>query len=260
MEVGAHCERSKGKKKETYKPTVKQKREQGLEERKEINLCGKIAVVTSEKHNTLQKAEPVSKFNNSTITYATPLIKFSGRVNGKEGEILLDSGSSSNFVSISFVRRHRLLTEKLPQEQLVQLADGTEHKVRRGIINAAVRWDGWNGTVTLLMLPLQQYDMILGMTWLKEYNPRIDWKTGSCIATHKPTFIKPADQNKQVEQQESTKDQNQIKGVMHRLSALAMNKTKQDENGLEYLTCSPVTSGPRRLGKYIVKKGELMVS
>ena len=134
--------------------------------------------MTSEKHNTLQKAEPVSKFNNSTITYATPLIKFSGRVNGKEGETLLDSGSSSNFVSISFVRRHRLLTEKLPQEQLVQLADGTKHKVRRGIINAAVRWDGWNGTVTLLMLPLQQYDMILGMTWLKEYNPRIDWKTG----------------------------------------------------------------------------------
>ena len=78
MEVGAHCERSKGKKKKTYKPTVKQKREQGLEERKEINLCGEIAVVTNE-------------------TYATPLIQFSGRVNGKEGEILLDSGSSSNF-------------------------------------------------------------------------------------------------------------------------------------------------------------------
>ena len=82
VEVGAHCERSKGKKKKKNKPTVPQTREQGLEERKEINLCGKIAVVTSEKHNTLQKAEPVSKFNNSTITYATPLIKFSGRVNG----------------------------------------------------------------------------------------------------------------------------------------------------------------------------------
>ena len=118
----------------------------------------------------------------------------------------------------------------------------------------------WNGTVTLLMLSLRQYDMILGMTWLKEDNPRIDWKTGSCVATHKPTFIKPADQNKQVEQQESTKDQNQIKGVMHRLSVLAMNKTKQDENGRGILNLLSGDEWAKRLGKYIVKKGELMVS
>jgi hypothetical protein len=93
-------------------------------------------------------------------------------VNGKEGELMLDSG-----------------------KQVVQLADGTEHRVKRGVVNAAMKWDGWNGTVTLLVLPLQQYDVILGMTWLRKYNPYINWQTGSCVAKLNAVLTEPQTNN-----------------------------------------------------------------
>jgi hypothetical protein len=45
---------------------------------------------------------------------------------------------------------------------------------------ARVSWEGFGGKSHLLVLPIIKYDLILGMTWLREYNPEIDWETGTC--------------------------------------------------------------------------------
>jgi hypothetical protein len=63
------------------------------------------------------------------------------------------------------------------------LADGKVYRVREAVLNAGVCWEGWEGKVTLLVLPLISNDVILGMAWLARYNPQIDWKRGTCIAT-----------------------------------------------------------------------------
>ena len=96
---------------------------------------------------------------------------------------MLDSGSSSNFVAADFVRRYQLRTTRLTEEQSVSLADGKVYRVREAVLNAGVCWEGWEGKVTLLVLPLISNDVILGMAWLARYNPQIDWKRGTCIAT-----------------------------------------------------------------------------
>ena len=117
--------------------------------------------------------------------YSSPLIRMLGKVNGRPAELMIDSGSSSNFLSSSFVRLNRMKTEKLEKEQTVQLADGREHIVKRMVRKASVRWEGWSGLISFLVLPLSHYDIILGMKWLKEFNPKIDWSTGKCYAITK---------------------------------------------------------------------------
>jgi Retroviral aspartyl protease len=116
--------------------------------------------------------------SSSPSSMVSPLLQFSGKVNGKSGEVMIDSGSSSNFVSSSFVARNRLVTSKLKEEQVVQLADGSEYRVNKKVKDAWVRWEGFGGKISLLVLPIIKYDLILGMTWLREIIPRLTGRPG----------------------------------------------------------------------------------
>ena len=40
-----------------------------------------------------------------------------------------------------------------------------------------LRFPGFEGTITPLIVPLHGYDLILGMPWLTNHNPHIDWRT-----------------------------------------------------------------------------------
>ena len=153
----------------------------------ELGSCGELSVAN---FRTQSATMHMPKFVHS---HPAPLLRFSARVNGNQAQVMIDSGSSSNFVSEAFVEQHKLPTTTLELEQRIQLADGKEYLVKRGVLNASVKWDGWNGRVTLLILPLKHYHVILGMNWLKAYNPRIDWKKGTCVAD---PMIKPADDHR----------------------------------------------------------------
>ena len=77
-------------------------------------------------------------------------------------------------------------------------------------------------------------DVILGMTWLKEYNPRIDWQTGSCVATHSAT---PTESRRSELSTNTNRDRDRERSVLvsthdqvprHRLSAVAMGRSSAD--------------------------------
>ena len=52
------------------------------------------------------------------------LLRFKGRVEGHEAIILLDSGSSHDFISVDFVHKHRISTENLGDQFTLTIADG----------------------------------------------------------------------------------------------------------------------------------------
>lgn len=126
--------------------------------------------------STSTSTKPTTKATRTP--YSAPLMKFQARVNGRDATVLLDSGSSSNFISAEYAKAHKLRSKRLENEQVVTLADGTEYRVNRAVLNAFVCWNGWQGRVSLLLLPLSGNDAILGMAWLTKYNPSIDWNTG----------------------------------------------------------------------------------
>jgi predicted aspartyl protease len=153
---------------------------------KELGSCGELS--TSVVDLKIQSAA-MPNINTSMHSHPVPLLRFSVRVNGHQAQLMIDSGSSSNFVSETFVKQHRLPITTLELEQRIELADGTEYLVKTGVKNANVKWDGWDGRVTLLILPLKHFQVILGMNWLKAYNPRIDWRKGTCVADQIPNSV-----------------------------------------------------------------------
>lgn len=90
--------------------------------------------------------------------------------------ILLDSGSSSSFISQS-------LADKLPNwtplttPVQIRVANGTLLQCTHEIQHCPVNIQGHCFLVNLKILPLQCYDIILGIDWLEQYSPmEVHWK------------------------------------------------------------------------------------
>src|ERR1700722_5989468 len=107
-----------------------------------------------------------------------PLIQFGGEIMGQTCRVLLDCGASLNFIATRAVERLKLDRSKLNRALTVSMADGQKHKVEYGIRDLEMQIPFRNCTTTLVEMPLDVYDVILGMPWLRKYNPYIDWETG----------------------------------------------------------------------------------
>lgn len=96
---------------------------------------------------------------------------------------LLDCGATGNFVSESFVRQNGLKPQECPLQ--VCLADGRTSDSVGIVRNLRVRIGTYVELMDLIVTPLQGYDLILGMAWLEEYNPPVDWRGKSLTLTDK---------------------------------------------------------------------------
>jgi len=110
-------------------------------------------------------------------------IKLKGLLNEVEVTVMIDSGSSGNFVS------KRLVMEN-PQWKCDTLGGDIKHNVR--LANGAMETVSeclignlsigtFEDNVRLTVITLEGYDIILGMPWLSKHNPEVNWS--SCIAT-----------------------------------------------------------------------------
>ena len=93
---------------------------------------------------------------------------------------LLDCGATGNFVDLAFARRMKFPLERLKAPIRAFNVDGTHNNA--GIIRYTttldLRIDGTQETRTFLILNCGKSNVILGMPWLTEVNPFVDWKTG----------------------------------------------------------------------------------
>ncbi len=112
-------------------------------------------------------------------TRSRKLIKLRVELCGQTAICLVDSGASGNFVSDSFITKHRLETSLLKDTCSVTLADGSQKRTNRALTDAPLTLSTHACALTLIALPLAGYDIILGMPWLEEENPIIDWKNKS---------------------------------------------------------------------------------
>lgn len=90
--------------------------------------------------------------------------------------ILVDSGCSCSFISSSVVS-HLLDLLQLHVFFQVKVANGQTLQCQSELARVPWSIQGQQFTSTLKVLPLQSYDMILGMDWLEQYSPMdIDWQ------------------------------------------------------------------------------------
>ena len=138
---------------------------------------------------TPSAAMVVPRMKDSIINTRTPedglLLVVQGRVNGRDVAVMIDSGATRNFIAPQAVERLQLSTEE--ELSTLELADGSkfisEGKVPNILLTLRSCTFKAQATVAKLFKGL---DLILGMTWLEQVNPFINW-------TAKKLFIQQND-------------------------------------------------------------------
>ncbi|KAF1316224.1 Pol protein, partial [Globisporangium splendens] len=90
---------------------------------------------------------------------------------------LVDTGASNNFVRTQVVRRQGLDLPISNKEMIVRLANGSKVTMPKRVLRMAIECDDFRGEDEFIALDLDdKFDLILGMPWLRRYQPSIDWK------------------------------------------------------------------------------------
>ena len=113
------------------------------------------------------------------VTCSQKLIKLKCTIHSYPALILIDSGASNNFISTSFIDDNKLKwhTRHTPTTQIISLADGRKACSTHFLPSAPVSISKYHDNISFLSTPLHGYDAILGMPWLKQYDPHIKWST-----------------------------------------------------------------------------------
>jgi hypothetical protein len=160
-------------------------------------------------------------------------IRLQGLLQNQEILILVDSGSSSNFLSEQLVSRLQLSTQECVPSQ-VTIADGGKMLCNQVVTGLEWWCQGKTFKTDLKVLPLGGYDMILGMEWLEEFSPMwVDWKRKKMRLTYEEKRITLVGIKEQLDQCKPVSAR-QLKGMA---KAGAISQLEQlcalEEKGLE---------------------------
>lgn len=100
------------------------------------------------------------------------------------------AGPHSSFVSHAFVQRTGLLIAPDPGGSIRGIA-GTSST--RGLVHVHLSLTGWEGNLALRILDglgSEDVDILLGISWLREANPKIDWRMGTITFTESPSLAR----------------------------------------------------------------------
>ena len=99
------------------------------------------------------------------------LIEPSHTLKAVDTRALIDSGASISCLDWGFVRKHSLPTTRLQKPIYARNADNTINS--KGVIRFNV--EGIARKVTFHVISLGNENVILGLPWLRDVNPTIDW-------------------------------------------------------------------------------------
>ena len=97
-----------------------------------------------------------------------------------ETQILLDSGAEGLFMNQAFVEKNQIPTIPLLKPIIPRNVDRTTNQSGRITHHtwAHIVFDDQQLLTRFLIMNTRKSDVLLGLPWLKEHNPTIDWKTG----------------------------------------------------------------------------------
>ena len=100
-------------------------------------------------------------------------------------EALLDSEAIGLVMSKEFARRHKFKRTKLERPVYVRNVNGMLNYAGPivDIVEVEIFFKGHKESSLINVIGEQKWSVILGMPWLRHYNPEIDWKTGEMKMT-----------------------------------------------------------------------------
>jgi hypothetical protein len=100
-------------------------------------------------------------------------------INGQEACVLLDSGASVNFLDDRFARKAGVKVSEDKQWSSVRLGDGSMRQAAGSAINVPTIYPYLTEHLDYVVMRLGRYDAVIGMSWLRSRQPRINWKQGT---------------------------------------------------------------------------------
>ena len=96
-------------------------------------------------------------------------------------QALVDLGSQANYVSAHAVRKAGLTQLRKQQPYPLHVANGepmpNEERITHEVRQVTLSIQEHEEKIDLDVFGLATHDIILGLLWLQEHNPRIDWKS-----------------------------------------------------------------------------------
>ena len=122
----------------------------------------------------------VYEVNHDSQHFHIP-VRLIGKQRHKDIVAMVDSGATTKFLHRRFVLENRVTTRKLARPIPLYNIDGTEN--RNGTISEVAVLDMAIGDhrekVVFVVTDIGEEDVIIGLDWLREHNPEIDWERGS---------------------------------------------------------------------------------
>lgn len=106
----------------------------------------------------------------------------SAQINGSRARAMIDSGANGNFISPEFVRRNNLPQQQKSDPYQLGVVDGTPiDNDANGMVlsetkTIAMVVNGHHERIQFDIVPIGRHMIILGKPWLRQHNPRINWK------------------------------------------------------------------------------------
>ena len=115
-----------------------------------------------------------------TITERTTYLVLTAELESEPVRIMVDSGANRNYASVRLGNRLARLRQNKVQPYPLTMADGSpvEHGdgwIRQELRNARLSIGQHKERISLDSVNIK-YDIVLGMAWLQQHNPVIDWK------------------------------------------------------------------------------------
>ncbi|MCO5558964.1 hypothetical protein L7F22_012555 [Adiantum nelumboides] len=119
------------------------------------------------------------------VNLSNQVLSLLGFVGKHPLNVLVDSGCSTNFVSTMFVSKLRLPTQQSVEAFQVELADGSYLQCNKKVQQLEFQIQDYQDQLGFSVMPLSHYDMILGQSWLYQYDPIISFRDHSIRLFHR---------------------------------------------------------------------------
>ncbi|MCO5579396.1 hypothetical protein L7F22_033251 [Adiantum nelumboides] len=124
------------------------------------------------------------------INLLNQVLNLLGFVSKHPLNVLVDSGCSTNFVSTTLVSKLRLPTHQSFEAFQVELADGSFLQSNKKVQQLQFQIQNYRDQLNFSLMPLSHYDMILGQSWLYQYDPIISFRDHSIRLYHNNQELK----------------------------------------------------------------------
>ena len=97
-------------------------------------------------------------------------------INSRHAKVLFDSGATKSFISKEFMRKINCETQVLDEPLVIELANQERVPVHQVCPHCRIYILGHQFSASLIPFQLGEFDVILGMDWLTDYDAKIDCK------------------------------------------------------------------------------------